>query len=53
MVLQVYVSTFGEESLLFMVTDEEVLVYTRIRMGDVLREIYDVAVAGSQPQKKK
>ena len=46
-------STFGEESLLFMATDEEVLEYTLIRMGDVLREIYDVAVAGPQPKNKK
>ena len=53
MVLQVYVSTFGEESLLVMDTDEEVVECTLIRMGDVLRDIYDVAVAGPQQKKKK
>ena len=52
MALQVYVSTFGEESLLFMATDEEVLEYTLIRMGDVLRDIYDVVVSGPQQKIK-
>ena len=53
MVLQVYVSTFGEESLLVMDTDEEVVECTLIRMGDVLRDIYDVVVSGPQQKIKK
>ena len=53
MVLQVYVSTFGEESLLVMDTDEEVVECTLIRMGDVLRDIYDVAIGGGVAKKIK
>ena len=36
-----------------MATDEEVLEYTLIRMGDVLRDRYDVTVTGSQPKTSK
>ena len=43
----------GGKILLFMATDEEVLEYTLIRMGDVLRDRYDVTVTGSQPKTSK
>ena len=36
-----------------MATDEEILEYTLIRMGDVVRERYDVTVTGSQPKTSK
>ena len=45
-------TTFGERNLLFIVTDEEVLECTLIRMGDVLRDIYDVVVSGPQQKIK-
>ena len=53
MVVHVYVSTVGRKILLFMATDEEVLEYTLIRMGDVVRDRYDVTVTGSQPKTSK
>ena len=43
----------GGKILLFMATDEEVLEYTLIRMGDVVRDRYDVTVTGSQPKTSK
>mgnify|MGYP004206951395 CR=1 FL=1 len=46
-------STVGKKILLFMATDEEVLEYTLIRMGDVVRDRYDVTVTGSQPKTSK
>ena len=36
-----------------MATDEEVLEYTLIRMGDVLRDRYDVTVTSIQPKTSK
>ena len=53
MVPQVYMTTFGERSLLFIVTDEKVLECTPIRMGDVLRDIYDVTIGGGAAKKIK
>ena len=44
---------WGKNILLFVATDEEVLEYPLIRMGDVLRDRYDVTVTGSQPKTSK
>ena len=44
-------TTFGERSLLFIVTDEEVLECTPIRMGDVLRDVYDIVIGGGVVEK--
>ena len=46
----VCVDSWGKQILLFMATDEEILEYTMIRMGAVLRDRYDVTVTGSQPK---